>query len=72
MKRQHEINDIINKIKSKFKISNYGPIKYLLGITIEQTKFEYRISQTNFIENLLSNYKITQNKRTNTHTLYTK
>jgi len=68
----YEINDIINKIKSKFKISNYGPIKYLLGITIEQTKFEYRISQTNFIENLLSNYKITQNKRTNTHTLYTK
>jgi len=66
MKRQHEINDIINKIKSKFKISNYGPIKYLLGITIEQTKFEYRISQTNFIENLLSNFKITQNKRTNT------
>ena len=55
MKRQHEINDIINKIKSKFKISNYGPIKYLIGTTIEQTKFEYRISQTNFIENLLSN-----------------
>ena len=62
----YEINDIINKIKSKFKIFNYGPIKYLLGITIEQTKFEYRISQTNFIENLLSyNIKITQNKRTN-------
>jgi len=31
----YEINDIINKIKSKFKISIYGPIKYLPGITIE-------------------------------------
>jgi len=61
-----EIQKIINKIKSNFKISNYSPIKYLLGITVERENFNYYISQRNFIENIIKTFNITTNRKTNT------
>ena len=36
-----EINNIINKIKQKFKISKCEPINYILGIKIEKNNFNY-------------------------------
>jgi len=50
-----EINSIIHKIMKKFKISNYGKAKYILGITIERNNTCYYIHQRNFIENMLTN-----------------
>jgi len=66
-----EISNTINIIKSKFKISNSEPIKYLLGITIEKVNFNYYISQKNFIDNLLSNFKIPINSKSKTPCTFT-
>ena len=62
----NEIQATINIIKSKFKISNSEPIKYILGITVEKSNFEYYISQRNFIDNLLSNFNIPINSKSST------
>ena len=61
-----EINDIVNKIKLKFKISKSGNINYILGIKIEFYNNSYYISQKNFIENLLNNYNIKNIKKCKT------
>jgi len=61
-----EIKSFINKIKNKYKISKYGPAKYILGINIEKHNSSYYIHQENFIDNLLINFKINNLRKTNT------
>jgi len=48
--------------KKKFKISNCGPIEYILRIKVEKQNNRYIISQKSFIENMLDKFNIT-----NTH-----
>ena len=62
----NEILSIINKIKRKFKISKCEPIKYILGIKIENFKNKFIISQKGFIEKLLEKFNIKYTKRNNT------
>jgi len=53
-------------IKEKFKISNCERINYLLGIKVEKKNNSYLISQTTYIKNILSKFKINNNPKTNT------
>jgi len=64
--KSHDIENIINVIKQKFKISNCGEAKYLLGIIIERNFNSYLIHQRNFIENLLNTFKISNLKNAKT------
>jgi len=61
-----EINNIINKIKQKFKISKCEPINYILGIKIEKNNFNYSISQKHFINIILNKFNINNMKKVTT------
>lgn len=61
-----EIHKTINLIKNRFKISNCGPINYLLGIKVEKQDFKYSISQISYIENILSKFKINNTRKAKT------
>jgi len=61
-----EIKFFINKITKRFNISNCEPVKYILGITIENKNKQYYVHQRNFIDNLLKSYKINNIKKCNT------
>ena len=56
------IENIILQIKKEFKISNCGPIEYILGIKIDKIGYKYFISQTSYINNILARFKM-QNAR---------
>jgi len=60
------ITDIIKKIKNKFKVSNCGPVEYILGIKVEKENNKYIISQKGFIENLLNKFNIKNTRKRNT------
>jgi len=60
----YHINDIIRKIKKTFKISNCGKANYILGINIEKHIFNYSISQTQLINDILKKFNITNIKKT--------
>jgi len=62
----NEINYIINKIKSKFKISKSGPIDYILGNKVEKFNNNYTISQISFINNILERFKINNSRKVST------
>jgi len=64
-----EINNIINKIKQKFKISKCEPINYILGIKIEKNNFNYSISQKHFINTILNKFNINNMKKLQLHAL---
>eukprot|EP00833_Pecoramyces_ruminatium_P005698 jgi/Orpsp1_1/1179730/evm.model.c7180000070562.1 len=49
-----ELFHTIYIIKNKFSISKCQPINYILGIKIEQEKFNYSISQPGYIDSILS------------------
>jgi len=61
-----EINNIINKIKQKFKISKCEPINYILGIKIEKNNFNYSISQKHFINIILNKFNINNMRKVTT------
>jgi len=56
--QKEEINKIFNKIKNNFKISKSGLIDYLLGIKNKT----YSLSQTQFIDNILKTFNITNQR----------
>ena len=60
------ITNIIKKIKNKFKVSNCGPVEYILGIKVEKENNKYTISQKGFIENLLNKFNIKNTRKRNT------
>jgi hypothetical protein len=60
------IKQIINKIKSKFKISKCDPIEYILGIEVKKENNSYIISQKNFINNMLYKFNIDNTKKRKT------
>ena len=61
-----EIQNIITKIKEKFKISNCGPAEFILGIKIEKQKNKYIISQNSFINNILDKFNIKEMRKRKT------
>jgi len=61
-----EIERLIKLIKNKFKISNYGPIDYLLGIKVEKNGYKYSISQVNYINNILSRFNVNNIRKAKT------
>jgi len=56
--KNEQINDIINKIKRKFKISKCNHVDYLLGIKIESDNHIYSISQEQLIKDILQKFNI--------------
>ncbi len=60
------IKEIITKIKRKFKISNCGPIEYILGIKVEKQNNSYIISQKSYIENMLDKFNINNTRKRKT------
>jgi len=63
---KHEINNIINIIQNKYKISKAEPINYILGIKVEKENNNYIISQIGYIEKLLKTFNIEHTRKTNT------
>ena len=61
-----EISKTIRTIKNKFKISKCEHINYLLGIKVENNNFRYSVSQTNYIENVLSKFKVHNTRKAKT------
>jgi len=60
------ISNIILQIKKEFKISNCGPINYILGIKIQKSNFTYTISQEHYIKNLLQKFNMLNTRSRNT------
>jgi len=61
-----EISKTIRTIKNKFKILKCEHINYLLGIKVENNNFRYSVSQTNYIENVLSKFKVHNTRKAKT------
>ena len=64
--KNEQINDIINRIKRKFKISKYNHADYLLGIRIESGNHKYSISQEQLIEDILQKFNIKNTRKVKT------
>ena len=62
----HDLLYFIHKIQNKFSIFIGQSINYILGISIDVDKdFNYSISQSTFIQNLLNRYNIFNIKKSN-------
>ena len=61
--KTYEIEKTIKLIKNNFKISNCERINYLLGIKVEKKGYKYSISQRNYIENILSKFKVNNTRK---------
>ncbi len=64
--KDFEIRETIRLIKSNFKISNCGPLKYLLGIKVEKHGYKYSISQSKYIEDILQKFNVNNIRRAKT------
>ena len=64
--KDYHIHNIIKKIKKTFRISNCGKANYILGIKIEKQKFNYSISQTQLINEILQKFNITNIRKSKT------
>ena len=64
--KTQEIKNTISLIKNNFKISNCERINYLLGIKVEKKGKKYSISQTNYIENILTKFKVNNTRKAKT------
>ena len=64
--KTYEIEKTIKLIKNNFKISNCERINYLLGIKVEKKGHKYSISQRNYIENILSKFKVNNTRKAKT------
>ena len=49
-------NEIKRKLQTKYKMTDLGPVRRFLGMTIERTKTGYQLHQETYIDSLLSKH----------------
>ena len=62
----YEIKRTIKLIRKKYKMSNFGPINFLLGIKVDKHGYNYSISQLAYIENILSRFNVNNIRKAKT------
>ena len=59
-------NEIGRKLQTKYKMTDLGPVRSFLGMTIERTKTSYKIHQGTYIDSLLSKHGMTDSYNAST------